>query len=88
MKHDLFQVRLDLLILLWLRFVQFAEWMTLHVRVNDESGKLIVNIFLYFITDDGQYIETRENRVCEVDVVIKVKLWLVNTSDRISRSND
>ena len=58
------------------------------MRVNDESGKLIVNIFLYFVTDDGQYIETRENGVCEVDVVIKVKLWLVNTSDRISCSND
>jgi len=54
------------------------------VRVDDESGKGVVKIILWFVTDDGQDVETGENRVGEVDIIVEVLIWLVNTPNWVS----
>jgi hypothetical protein len=54
------------------------------VRVDDESGEGVVEVILWFVADDGQDVETGENRVGEVDIVIEVLIWLVNTPNWVS----
>ena len=62
--------------------------MTLHVRVNDEGGQLVVLVLVHFVTDDGEQVESRQDRVSQVHIIIEVELRLVNTADRVSGCNN
>ena len=52
-------MRSDLLVLLRSILVLFAHWVALHVRVDDESRQLVVDVLLHLISDHGEDIETR-----------------------------
>ena len=53
--------------------VSFAAMrMTLHVRVDYEGGKLIIDFLLDLIADDSQDVETRQNWVCQVNIIVEV----------------
>ena len=57
--------------------------MTLHVRVDDESGKLIIDLLINLVANDSEQVETRKNRVRQINVVIKVELGSVNAANRV-----
>jgi len=59
LEHVLCQVLANLKSLLGLVWILFAHGVTLHVRVNNECGELIVNLLLDLVADDGEDIETR-----------------------------
>ena len=61
--------------------------MILHVGIDHERGQGIVNIFLRLIPDHAQNVETRENWVCKINVVIEVQLWFVHSSNGIGCSD-
>ena len=49
-----------------------AVGVTLHVRVDDEGGQLVVDLLLNLVTDDSENIETRENGVGQINVVVEI----------------
>ena len=88
MKHIFSQVRVNLLVFLWLLIVIFAKRMALHVRVDDKGCQLVINLLLNFVSDDREEVESRQNRISQVNVVVKVALWPVNASNWIGCSDD
>lgn len=57
--------------------------MVSHVRVDYESGEHIVVGWLGLVLDHSQDVETRENGVSELDVVVEVAVDSVDASDRV-----
>lgn len=60
----------------------------LHVRVDDEGCKGIVIFLIDVILDDSQEVESREDWVCEIDVVIEVEVLIIVTFDGVRGGND
>lgn len=83
LEQIVFKLLFDLFILL-----VGNKWVTTHVRINNEGSKLIINFRVNFVTNDCQQVKTRQDWIGKVDIVIKVVLWLVNTTNRICRRND
>lgn len=73
---------LGLLILLANRGVVF------HVRVDDEGCKGIVIFLVDVILHDSQEVESREDWVREIDVVIEVKVLIIVTFDGVRGGDD
>ena len=60
----------------------------LHVRVDDEGCKGIVIFLVDVILHDGQEVESREDWVREIDVVIEVKVLIIVTFDGVRGGDD
>lgn len=60
----------------------------LHVRVDDEGCKGIVIFLVDVILHDSQEVESREDWVREIDVVIEVKVLIIVTFDGVRGGDD
>lgn len=58
LKHILGQVLLDLFVLFGLLVIELAKRMAAHMRIDNEGGQLVVYLFLNFVTDDREQVET------------------------------
>jgi hypothetical protein len=62
--------------------------MVLHVRVDDKGCKGIVILLIDVILYDSQEVESREDWVREIDVVIEVKVLIIVTFDGVRGGDD
>ena len=62
--------------------------MTLHVRVDYESSQLVIDLFFDFVADDSEKIETRQDRIRQINIVVEVELGLVDAANRVSSGDD
>jgi len=58
------------------------------MRIDYESGEHVILFNLGFILDHGQNIESTENRVSQLHVVIEVAVDSVDASDWVSGSDN
>lgn len=83
-QHVLIQLSLNFDIALSVVFTHLVRRMTLHVGVDYEGSQLVVDLFFDFVSDDSKKIETRQDRICQINIVVEVKLGLVNAANWIS----
>jgi hypothetical protein len=62
----------------------FCCWMSFHVLIDHESAQIMIELLVDIILDHAKNIKTRENWLCEVDVVAEGYLWVISSVDRIS----
>ena len=62
--------------------------MVLHVRVNNEGGQSVINLFVHLVLDNSQNVETRQDRLGEINIVLEVKGIVVVTLDRVGSCDD
>jgi len=87
-QHILSQMLANLLILLRLVLVDLAHGVTLHVGVDNEGCELIIDLLFYLVTNDCEDIETRQDWVSQIHIIVEVELRLVNTANWVSCRND
>ena len=58
--------------------------MVLHMRIDNKSGEHVILFDFGFVLDHGQNIESTEDRVSQLHVVIEVAVDSVHTSDWVS----
>lgn len=58
------------------------------MRVEYKCSKHVVNLGICLILDNGKDIETREDRVSELNVVIEVAVNAIDSTNRVSSGND
>lgn len=87
-EHVVGQVSLDFFIAFGLFLHELSGRMALHVRVDNEGGKHLILFLVDFVTDDGEQVESGQDRVRQINVVIEIKLSLVDTTNRVSGSNN
>jgi len=58
--------------------------MVLHVRIDNKSGEHVIFLNLGFVLDHGQNIESTEDRVSQLNVVIEVAVDSVHATDWVS----
>jgi len=62
--------------------------MVLHVRVDNEGGQSVINLFVHFVLDNSQNVETRQDRLGEINIVLEVKGIVVVTLYRVGSCDD
>jgi hypothetical protein len=62
--------------------------MVLHVRVDNEGGQSVINLFVHLVLDYSQNIETRQDRLGEINIVLEVKGIVVVTLNRVGSCDD
>lgn len=62
--------------------------MILHVRVDHKCGERVIKGLFWLVANHSEDVETRENWVSQVDVVVEVLVWLVDTADWVGCSDD
>jgi len=63
-QHVLIQCSLNFDITLGVILGHLVRRMTLHVGVDHESSQLVIDLFLDFVANDSEKIETRQDRIC------------------------
>jgi hypothetical protein len=58
------------------------------MRVKHESCQRIINGLITVVPDHGQQIESRQDGIRQVHIIIEVQVALVNTTDGISCCDD
>ena len=71
-EHVVGQVSLDFFIAFGLFLHELSGRMALHVRVDNEGGKHLILFLVDFVTDDGEQIESGQDRVRQINVVIEI----------------
>lgn len=60
--------------------------MILHMRVDNESSKGIILLFVDFILNNSKNVKSGKNRVCKVYIIIEVESSIVGSFNRVSCS--
>lgn len=82
-QHVLIQCSLNFDITLGVILGHLVRRMTLHVGVDHESSQLIIDLFLDFVANDSEKIETRQDGICQINIVVEIKLRLVDAANRV-----
>lgn len=63
--------------------ISASSGMVFDMRVDDESGKSVIEFFVCFISNYTENIKTRKNWVSQIDIVSEVDRWVVDSTKRI-----
>lgn len=58
------------------------------MRVEDEGGERVIDIFVVFVFDNGEEIESGEDGVGQIDIIVEVEVWFVHTTNWVSSSDN